>query len=87
VAVGVVGLSDKSATPTFPRWFCFLSFWVTVLVIPGGFAVFFKTGPFAWNGLIAFWIPVTVFTIYYAVFFPLMFRAITRQEAAEPMPA
>jgi hypothetical protein len=87
VAIGVVGLSDKSATPTFPRWFCFLSFWVTVLVIPGGFAVFFKTGPFAWNGLIAFWIPVTVFTIYYGVFFPLMFKAITRQETAERMQA
>lgn len=78
--IAVVGLSDKSATPTFPRWFCFLSVWVSILVIPGGFAFFFQQGPFAWNGLIAFWIPVTVFTIYFCAFVPLLFKAIKRQE-------
>lgn len=78
LAIAVIGLSDKSATPTFPRWFCFLSIWVAILVIPGGFAIFFENGPFAWNGLIAFWIPVTVFTIYFAAFVPLLFKAIGR---------
>ena len=82
IAIAVVGLSDKSATPTFPRWFCFLSIWVCILVIPGGFAIFFESGPFAWNGLIAFWIPVTVFTIYFSAFVPLLFKAIRRLEAS-----
>lgn len=80
MAIAIVGLSEKSATPTFPRWFCFLSIWVTILVIPGGFAIFFDQGPFAWNGLIAFWIPVTVFTIYFCAIVPLLFKAIKRQE-------
>jgi len=83
VAIAVVGFSDKSATPTFPRWFCFLSLWISVLILPGGLAVFFKTGPFAWNGLFAFWIPIAVFTIYYAALFPLTFKAITRQQLEE----
>lgn len=83
VAIAVVGLSDKSATPTFPRWFCFMSIWVSILVIPGGFAEFFYTGPFAWNGIIAFRVPVTAFCNYYAVMFPLLFKAIKRQEAAD----
>ena len=83
LCIAYVGISDKSATPTFPRWFCFLSIWVAILVIPGGFAFFFQQGPFAWNGLIAFWIPVTVFTIYFCAFVPLLFKAIKRQEMDE----
>lgn len=78
-AIAVVGFSDKSAAPTFPRWFCYLSVWVAILVIPGGIAVFFKTGQFAWNGLFAFWLPVIAFTLYYACLIPLMFKAIRRQ--------
>ena len=83
IAIALVGLTDKSPTPTFPRWFCFMSIWVAILVVPGGFAEFFYTGPFAWNGIIAFWVPVTAFCIYYAAMFPLMFKAIKRQEMAE----
>jgi hypothetical protein len=68
---------------TFPRWFCFVSIWVAVLVLPGGLAVFFKSGPFAWNGLFAFWIPVCVFTVYFASLVPLLFKAIARLETEE----
>ncbi|HKQ81424.1 MAG TPA: hypothetical protein VJS42_04460, partial [Steroidobacteraceae bacterium] len=70
LAIAVVGFSDKSKTPTFPRWFCFLSVWVSVLILPGGLAVFFKTGPFAWNGVFAFWVPVAAFTVYFASLVP-----------------
>ena len=80
IAIAIVGLGDKSATPTFPRWFCFLSIWTTILVLPGGFAIFFKTGPFAWNGLFAFWLPVSIFCCYYAALFWLMHKAIKRQD-------
>ena len=62
-SIGWVGLTDKSPTPTFPRWFCFLSFWAAILILPGALAVFFLTGPFAWNGLLSFWIPVGAFAI------------------------
>jgi hypothetical protein len=80
ISMAVVGLSDKSATPTFPRWFCFLSIWVCILAIPGGFAIFFESGPFAWNGLIALWIPVAAFSIFFVALVPLLFKAIRRQE-------
>jgi hypothetical protein len=82
-AIAVVGLSDKGPAPTFPRWFCYLSIWVAIATIPGGFADFFQGGPFAWNGLIAFWIPVTVFCVYFAALVPLLFKAIKRQEIEE----
>jgi hypothetical protein len=80
LAIAAVGFSDKGTSPTFPRWFCFLSIWISILILPGGLAVFFKAGPFAWNGILAFWVPVVVFTIYFAVLVPLMLKAIKRQE-------
>ena len=83
VAIAIVGFSDRSATPTFPRWFCFLSLWVSLLILPGGLAVFFKTGPFAWNGLFAFWIPLSAFTVYFASLVPLLFRAVRRLDFRE----
>lgn len=81
IAIGIVGLSDKSATPTFPRWFCFLCFWSAVLVLPGGLIIYFKTGPFTWNGILGFWTPVAGFCAFWACLVPLMFKAIKRQEA------
>ena len=60
-------LIDKSPTPVFPRWVGFLNIWVGILAIPGVFAVLFKTGPFAWDGLLAFWLPLGVFFVWFAV--------------------
>lgn len=83
VCVAIVGFSDKSAMPTFPRWFCFFSLWVALLIAPGGLAIFFQSGPFAWNGLLAFWVPVSVFFVYLVCMIALLLKAITRQQQEE----
>ena len=82
LAVAAVGFSDRSATPSFPRWFCFLSIWTAILAVPGGFVIFFKTGPFTWNGAFGFWIPVAAFCVYYSALIPLMFKALRRHRNA-----
>lgn len=80
VCIGVVGLSDKRATPWLPRWACYLTFWVAFAGIGGGFATFFKAGPFAWNGLIGFWLPVAFFLIWMVgIILPFTVKAATRQ--------
>lgn len=80
-AVAIAGLQYKGEEPSpFPRWFCFLSLWVALLLMPGVVAIYFFSGPFAWNGLLAFWLPVTVFVIYFCAAFPLVYKAI-RQHA------
>jgi hypothetical protein len=37
---------------------------------------FFKTGPFAWNGLFAFWVPLTIFCGWFMLLAYLMRRSI-----------
>jgi hypothetical protein len=78
VSVGVAILNDKSATPVFPRWMVFFSLLVFVLFFPDQLLFFFKTGPFAWNGLFAFWIPLSLFCGWFLLMFYFMRRALLR---------
>ena len=49
----------------------------------GGLAVFFKDGPFAWNGIIGFYVPLTVFAIWVLVTTFVLTKAIKRQAAED----
>lgn len=51
--------------PVLPRWFGYLNLWTVVLYIPELLIYFFKTGPFAWDGIVGFWIPALLFTAYF----------------------
>ncbi|KRB80561.1 hypothetical protein ASE01_02910 [Nocardioides sp. Root190] len=62
VAVGVAILRDRSGL--FPRWVAFLNFFVALSFIPDVLAWFFKTGPFAWNGLFVFWLALTTYCVF-----------------------
>jgi hypothetical protein len=79
VALGV--LSDQGREKVFPRWFGFMSLWAGLLFTPGGLVFFFKTGPFAWNGLLAFYIAATAFFVWIVALVILLLKAIKSQEA------
>ncbi len=81
-AIGFAILGDKSVQPVFPRWVGFFNFWVAVLFVPGGLLTFFKTGPFAWNGLFAFWVPFVVFFAWYMLMFMFLRKGILAQAAS-----
>ncbi len=83
VAIGLAILGDKRATPIFPRWLGYLNFWLAFLSLPAGLMTFFKTGPFAWNGLLAFWLPLVIFAIWFNAMFMLLLKAIKQQPDAE----
>jgi len=78
-SMAIAALIDKSEDRVFPRWSGYLCIWIFVLTLPGQLLFFFKTGPFAWNGLIAFWVPVTVFFVWFVVTFYLLRSYILRQ--------
>jgi len=67
LTIGWAVLSDRSEPRVFPRWLGFFCIWVGILFTPGMFAIFFKTGPFAWDGVLAFWLPFAVFFAWLGV--------------------
>jgi hypothetical protein len=81
--MAVAGFIDHSPNPTWPRWAAYFNLWVAVSGGGGGIAVFFKHGPFAWNGLIGFYTPLTVFFIWLVLTTYLLHKAIVRQAREE----
>jgi len=79
---GIAILIDDRAEPIFPRWSGYFMLWVCLLLSPTALCVFFKDGPFAWNGLLAFWVPLTAYAAWMLVTFWLLRRAIDQEEAA-----
>lgn len=61
MAVAGAIFQDSSATPVFPRWLGYLTVWIAVSFAPGVLLIFFKTGPFSYQGLFVFWVPFLTF--------------------------
>jgi hypothetical protein len=74
----VVIFRDRGERPVFPRWAGYLNLWVILLSLPGGVLVFFKDGPFAYNGLLACYFVVGVFFVWLVVMTVLGIRATDR---------
>ena len=79
-ALGIGILLDKGAKPVFPRWVGYFNIFLSLDWIPAAIIVFFKHGPFAWNGVLAWWIPLTMFFIWFVVMTVLLLRAIADDE-------
>lgn len=81
-ALGLAILSDKTAGPILPRWSGYLCLWLAVLALPGALAIMFKTGPFAWNGILAFWLPFGLVGGWAFLMAFLMTSAVNKRAAA-----
>jgi hypothetical protein len=82
VVLAVVAFNDKSDNPTFPRWFGYQSIMTFMLFLPDQLLFFFKTGPFAWNGVLGFWVPLSVFCGWFISIFVLMRRTLIAETPA-----
>lgn len=80
--IGIAILIDDRDEPIFPRWSGYFMLWVCLLLSPTALCVFFKDGPFAWNGLFAFYVPLTSYAAWMLVTFWLLRRAIAQEGAA-----
>ena len=79
IILGVMAITDKRKEAEFPRWFGYFSFWVFVLMVPDQLLFFFKSGPFAWNGLFAFWVPLSAFGSWFLVVAYFLRRATLKR--------
>ena len=78
IAVAIFG--DHNREPIFPRWLAYFNLWSALLIFPAGLIVFFKTGPFAYNGAISFWFAFAVFFSWMLTMTVMTFRAVSRLE-------
>ena len=64
----------------FPRWVGYFNIWSALLLAPAVLIYFFKTGPFAWNGILVFWVGLTVLGAWFVVMAVTVRRAILTQD-------
>lgn len=83
LAIAFAMFSDTRPEPLFPRWMAYATLWVAFTFLPAGFILFFKSGPFAWSGLIGFWIPLGAFSVWTLGMQALVLKAIARQETTD----
>ena len=78
LAVGFAALGGRGVRPVMPRWVGYYNLWTALLFLPGGFVVFFKGGPLAWDGVFAFWMVAVVFGAWFIVMTYVLLKAIAR---------
>lgn len=78
IAFGILG--DRQPVPLFPRWLGWTNLWILFTALPAFLIFFFKTGPFAWNGIMAFWVPLILFFALLVVMIIYLFKAIGRAD-------
>lgn len=66
-AIALAVLLDTGPTPVFPRWLAYFNLLECFLFLPAMLLTFFKTGPFAYHGLLVFWVPLGVFGLWMLV--------------------
>lgn len=64
ISTGIVELMDKRPVPMIPRWFTWLTLASGATLITAAGPAFFKSGPFAYHGLLAFYLPVVIWGTY-----------------------
>lgn len=82
VSFGVAILADKRENPPFPRWLGYFNFWAAFCFLPAFLLLFFKTGPFAWNGLLSFWLAAALFGGWFLICSVMLLRAVPPSGAA-----
>lgn len=82
-AIAACIFCDRAQTPVYPRWMGYYNIFVGLSFVPDQFIPFFKTGVFAWNGLIPYWIPFVIYGIWILVTMGMTVKAIRREESEE----
>ena len=80
IATGVVELMDKREVPMIPRWFTWATFAGAASLLTAMGPAFFKSGPFAYHGLLGFYLPVVVWGTYLVGTTIFMMRELDRQD-------
>jgi hypothetical protein len=81
LAVACAILRDGSDEPILPRWLGYFGVWAALLYTPSCLVLFFKDGPFAWNGIFTFWLAAIAFVAWNLTLIVQLQRVILRESA------
>jgi hypothetical protein len=70
---------DRSARQVFPRWVGYANLWVPLTFVPALMPFFFKTGPFAWQGLLVFYLGLATLGAWVVIMVWALLRAVREQ--------
>jgi hypothetical protein len=77
--IGAAILGDPAPAPVLPRWVGYANFWAGLLFVPALLAYFFKSGPFAWQGVFVFYLGTAVYGAWVLVMSLTLRRAVLAQ--------
>lgn len=80
VTLIVGSLLDRHGDPLIPRWVGYFNLWFLITLFPLNVIFFFKSGPFAWNGLFGFYLPFVVFWCWFLVMMPCLLKTLKRDD-------
>jgi hypothetical protein len=79
VVTGLAILCDTSPIPIYPRWVGYIGLMMGLGQTSAAFLIYFKTGPFAWDGIFSWWLPATWFFTWFVVMTVTTTKAINTQ--------
>lgn len=71
---------DSGPTPPYPRWVAYYNIFAAMGMAPASLIGLFKSGPFAYNGLIAFWFVAIEFFVWMTIMSVMTFKAISSDQ-------
>jgi hypothetical protein len=78
-ASAIVEFQDKRPEPMIPRWLTWLTVAGGVSLVTAAGPAFFKSGPFAYHGLLGFYVPMAVWGLYLNLTAWYMYKALDRE--------
>ena len=80
VIIAIAIFRDVNQKQTFPRWVAYYNLYAAIGMAPASLMGLFKTGPFAYNGILAFWVVAVDFFVWMVVMSIVMMKRIARDE-------
>ena len=83
----------RSRSNFLPRWLAYFSLMGATTMFPATLIIFFKSGPFAWNGVFGIYLPLVLFALWFNLATYLSYRALrnsratARSDASTPSPS
>lgn len=81
LAIGVATLRRDPPVQVYPRWFGYANIWVAIRFVPALALPFFKTGPFASQGVMVYWLAFVVFFLWILAMLVVIRRAALDEAA------